>query len=170
MAWTTPGTAVAGSVLTAAFLNTNLRDNMIELAPFAEAWVSYTPTFTNLTIGNGSTTSAYLKVGKLVTVRFQATFGSTTNATSTIIASLPEPAISYQANFPLGVGWLFDNSAPTYFALTPIFQTTTTLRFLAHIDAAFTQLTGLTHSNVANITTGNATGDIIAATFTYEAA
>jgi hypothetical protein len=27
MAWTTPGTAVPGEVLTAAFLNTNLRDN-----------------------------------------------------------------------------------------------------------------------------------------------
>ena len=31
MAWTTPGTATAGSVLTAAFWNTNVRDNTNEL-------------------------------------------------------------------------------------------------------------------------------------------
>lgn len=31
MAWTTPGTAVAGEVLTAAFLNTNVRDNTVAL-------------------------------------------------------------------------------------------------------------------------------------------
>ena len=31
MAWTTPGTATAGEVLTAAFWNTNVRDNSLEL-------------------------------------------------------------------------------------------------------------------------------------------
>ena len=31
MAWTTPGTAVAGEVLTAAYLNTNVRDNSLTL-------------------------------------------------------------------------------------------------------------------------------------------
>ena len=37
MAWTTPGTAVAGSVLTAAFWNTNVRDNSLAGHPIVTA-------------------------------------------------------------------------------------------------------------------------------------
>lgn len=35
MAWTTPGTAVAGATATAAFWNANVRDNMLETYPAA---------------------------------------------------------------------------------------------------------------------------------------
>ena len=64
MAWTTPGTATAGEVLTAAFWNTQVRDNMTELAPFFAAWTSYTPTLTNTTAS--ITAAKYLKIGNVV--------------------------------------------------------------------------------------------------------
>ena len=43
------------------------------------AYTSYTPTFTNLTIGNGSMSAKYLQVGKLVYVFIQFVMGSTSS-------------------------------------------------------------------------------------------
>jgi hypothetical protein len=76
-------------VLTAAFWNTNVRDNSNELAPFFADWVSFTPTITNVSVGNGVHNSRYLKVGKLVIIRYDFTFGSTTTISSSPIFSLP---------------------------------------------------------------------------------
>lgn len=79
MAWTLPRTWVAGEIVTAALLNTHLRDN---LKAIGDAWTSYTPvwtaTTTNPTIGNGAITGAHLAVGKLIFWRFNITMGSTT--------------------------------------------------------------------------------------------
>lgn len=68
MAWTTPGTATAGSVLTASFWNEQVRDNMVELAPFSAAWTSHAPTVTSSsgTFTSVSCSAKYVKVGKLV--------------------------------------------------------------------------------------------------------
>jgi hypothetical protein len=56
MAFTTPGTAVAGSVLTSAFWNTNVRDNTAALFDLASAAVKFTiktdTQSTSLTAGN----------------------------------------------------------------------------------------------------------------------
>jgi hypothetical protein len=89
MAWTTPGTAVAGDVLTAAFWNSNVRDNMIELAPIANAWTNFTPTLTNMTAGNGVHASRYLKVGRTVLVNYSFTFGTTTTISGAPVFTLP---------------------------------------------------------------------------------
>lgn len=42
-------------------------------------WTSFTPTFTNITPGNGTLSGAYLKIGKMVMVRVNLTWGSTTS-------------------------------------------------------------------------------------------
>lgn len=79
MAWTTPRTWVAGEVVTAAILNTHIRDN---LNAIGAAWTSYTPTWvastTNPTVGNGTLTGAYMQAGKYVAFRIYIVFGSTT--------------------------------------------------------------------------------------------
>jgi hypothetical protein len=89
MAWTTPGTATAGEVLTAAFWNTQVRDNSNELAPFFAAWTSFTPTLTNVTVGNGVHDSAYLKIGRLIIIRYSFTLGSTSSVAGAPVFSLP---------------------------------------------------------------------------------
>lgn len=89
MAWTTPGTATAGEVLTAAFWNTQVRDNMVELAPFFSAWTSFTPTLTNMVAGNGVHNSRYLKIGRLVIIRYNFTLGSTSSVSGAPVFSLP---------------------------------------------------------------------------------
>lgn len=86
MAWTTPRTWVAGEKPSAATLNTHIRDN---LAAIGDAWTSYTPTTTNVTLGNGTLTAAYGQAGKLVWFRVKLTFGSTTALTGSPTFTLP---------------------------------------------------------------------------------
>lgn len=50
MAWTTPGTAVAGTVLTAAFWNTQVRDNTTDLRSYQNRYDKKTRASTDLTL------------------------------------------------------------------------------------------------------------------------
>jgi hypothetical protein len=52
MAWTTPETAVAGEVLTAAFLNTNVRDNTADLRSYQNRFATARRTAGNLTLNS----------------------------------------------------------------------------------------------------------------------
>ena len=68
MAWTSPRTWVASEVVTAAIMNTHVRDN---LKAIGDAWTSFTPTWTGVTtnpaIGNGTLNGQHMVVGKFVT-------------------------------------------------------------------------------------------------------
>ena len=77
---------VAGSVLTAAELN-----------GIGEAAVSFTPTFTNYTRGNGTSIAYYMRVNKLVYVYVKETLGSTSSVTGIITMTLPIAAVRAQA-------------------------------------------------------------------------
>ena len=57
------------------------------------AWQSYTPTFTNFTLGNGTITRAkYCQIGKSVFLDILVTLGSTSTVTGRIGISLPVTA------------------------------------------------------------------------------
>jgi hypothetical protein len=67
-----------GEVVTAAQLNTEIRDQFNDV--FA-SWSTYTPTWTastNPTIGNGTITGRYKLIGKTCLAAAQVTIGSTT--------------------------------------------------------------------------------------------
>jgi uncharacterized protein YjbI with pentapeptide repeats len=70
---------VAGAVLQAAELN-----------GIGEK-TSYTPTFTNLTLGNGTLTANYFRINKVVTVNVCVVFGTTTAITGDVAVVLPIP-------------------------------------------------------------------------------
>jgi len=55
------------------------------------AWSDYTPTFTNFTLGNGTVTGKYFRIGRLVHFIVQVTLGSTSSVSATggIQTSLP---------------------------------------------------------------------------------
>jgi hypothetical protein len=79
---TTPRTWVVGEVVTAALLNQEIRD---QLNSFFGAWSSWTPGWlaeggAAPTLGNGTLTGRYLKVGRTVDWAFQLNWGSTTVA------------------------------------------------------------------------------------------
>lgn len=82
MAWTTPRTWVGGEIVTAALLNSHLRDNLNAIV----TPTSYTPTWGNTgtanTLGNGTITGTYLSAGKRVKFQIVLTWGSTTSSGS----------------------------------------------------------------------------------------
>lgn len=83
MAWTTPTTVNPGDAILASLWNTQVKDNLLELAPFAAEWTNWTPTLVGsgftITQGNSAKSGKYLKVGKFVTFWGKWVFGSTTS-------------------------------------------------------------------------------------------
>jgi hypothetical protein len=61
-------------------------------------WQSYTPTFSNFTVGNATVVGRYQQIGKLVNVYVKITWGSTTSSGNYPLASYPAsltPANTY---------------------------------------------------------------------------
>jgi len=77
----------AGEVLAAADLN----DTFAAKGDISTngAWTFYTPGTINLTVGNGSLTGEYVKVGKLVHGRVELTFGTTTSFSGQVVINTP---------------------------------------------------------------------------------
>ena len=53
------------------------------------AWTSYSPTLTNLTIGNGTLTASYKLIGKTLHIRITFVYGSTTSTSGNVAVGLP---------------------------------------------------------------------------------
>jgi len=71
-------------------------------------WRAFTPAWSNLTLGNGTSVGRYVQIGNTVHAYYSLTFGSTTVVTGGLYAALPTPALNPGA----GAGSLFDSSAP----------------------------------------------------------
>ena len=65
-----------------------------EWISFDTKWSTYTPTLTNVTIGNGTVSAQYFRVGKMVTVQVQVVLGTTSSVTGLIGVSLPVAFVS----------------------------------------------------------------------------
>ncbi len=61
-------------------------------------WTSYTPTLTNITLGNGTVTASYQQIDKLVTVNIFFTMGSTSSMGSSPQFSLPVNNVNSYVN------------------------------------------------------------------------
>ena len=98
MAWTTPKTWVANDVLTAADMNTHVRDNLDAL----QTWTSWTPTWTATggtpTLGNGTLTGSYIAYGDFCTFQMSLMLGSTTSLGTTTVWAFSLPVTASGAN------------------------------------------------------------------------
>jgi hypothetical protein len=57
---------------------------------YTGAWTSYTPTFTNITVGNGTLVAKYNQIGKIMSVRISFKLGSTSVVSNGgVIITLP---------------------------------------------------------------------------------
>jgi hypothetical protein len=144
-----------------------------ELALYNTAWTSYTPTWSNLTIGNAVLSYAsYALVGKICFVKVYYTFGSTTNATSTIGLSLPVAMASNYATAvqaPIGMGYYTDSSSSLTYPFIASRSSSSVLRFFAHnASATYVSVATVNASVPATLTTGNATGDTFQFSAFYE--
>jgi hypothetical protein len=129
MAWTTPGTATAGEVLTASFWNTQVRDNMVELAPFMASWTAWTPSLqAGFGNGNATRTGGYIKIGKMCIFWAKIVFGSTTTKGDQMNVTLPFTALASDSG--LFFATAIDITA-NWFHVWPIPTSTTALEIVS---------------------------------------
>jgi hypothetical protein len=132
---------------------------------YTGGWTSYTPTFTNWTIGNASVTAKYCQIGKTVFVYAYIVFGSTTSISAYPFMSLPKNSV--QTGFFTGVTTLTDTGTAQYFGKVYIEGTADKVWF--SIDNS-----GGTYvsPSVPNSTTPFTwtTNDIVIMSFSYEVA
>jgi len=97
MAFTPPGTAVAGEVLTAAFWNTNVRDNISSLAATRTAneseWTDFSPTVTQgVSVTFTKNRARFLTIGKTIHYNVSLVITSSgTASTGILIGGLVAP-------------------------------------------------------------------------------
>lgn len=166
-----PRTWSVGEVVTAAMLNTEVRD---QFNSFFGAWSTYTPgwfaeTGTNPTLGNGTITGRYLKVGRTVDWVVQLTWGSTTAAGSgggseNWMLGLPAaPAAGFTQRIILVDA--FDSSTSLHYSASAIYATTNGGVFRTMVSNRATE-SGIWDSTLPFV---YAAGDILYASGRYEA-
>lgn len=158
----TSGAVVTASIATGAVVPNSL----FASTGTGWAWQSWVPSWSGLTIGNGTTVAAYVQTGKTVKGYVLITLGSTSAVSTNPSTTPPTTAASFynngSVNFPLGVGWLnaagVNNLGFFYFA-----GSNTVMRI------------GYSASNVLTAASSTApgtwaTGNIIYLDFEYQAA
>jgi hypothetical protein len=98
------GTFAASQVLTAAELN-----------KFGGAWTTHTPTYTNLTIGNGTVDSKYVRIGRLCAWRWKFTLGSTSSVGTNPELTLPTAAATATVEANSCPVFMLDASVPAFY-------------------------------------------------------
>lgn len=91
-------------------------------------WTSYIPTWTNLTVGNATQSTAYARIGKAVIVRLFIKLGTTSSVSGDVSFTLPVTAISYAgtSNVPaLGIINMYDAASSVVKGMVNFVSTTT---------------------------------------------
>lgn len=167
MAWTTPKTWSTSEVVTAAMLNTHIRDNQNA----ATTWQSWSPAWTTgstePTVGNGSLTGRYCLAGDLCHFSLELSWGTTTawGSGGTHKWSIPVTADASLIGSPIAVAWIVDGGV-YYHCSSYLNGTAAQISLMTHVD-------GQNHYSVVNPTVPSATmgsGDSIFINGTYEAA
>lgn len=129
------------------------------------AWQSWTPTWTGVTEGNGTTTAVYTQIGKTVHFLIRITLGSTSGMGSTIF-SLPVTATSnfLATKTLIGSSYFHDSSTGFGYVGYTRLESSTTGRAITFNTSA--GVVGISSS----VPFTWATGDQLVITGTYEAA
>ncbi len=133
------------------------------------AWQSWTPTWTNLTVGNGTyNANNFIQIGKTVFFVVRFTFGTTSTMGTAPDFTLPVTASSRFdfGTLPIGNCWLEDTSVATYTGQV-IMSTTTKARVMAQ-NSAGTYVAENTPTATIPFTWANS--DKVSMTGCYEAA
>jgi hypothetical protein len=124
-------------------------------------WTTFTPTRSNITVGNGTEVARYQKIGKTTNVFYQLTLGSTSSIGNT--PSITTPTTSAQSVFYSGFVMMQDTGNTSYFGAVLIISGT------AYPQA---QVANGTYTNASNVTAtvpftwGNT--DVLVMQFSYE--
>lgn len=136
-------------------------------------WQSWTPTYTNITIGNGTVNhSVYVQIGKVVYWAWKLTIGSTTVITDPGLISFPvTPSSKFTTTITSVVGsGTYNDGGGAFFPITCVYRTSGS----SGINPCVINAGGTyaTYNGVASASTPvvAAVGDIIELTGSYEAA
>lgn len=134
---------------------------------FSSAWTAWTPTWTNLTVGNATVDAKYVQRGKLVAVKLLFTFGSTSSISGTVSFSAPvTPVAGPQGGMPAGLVTIRDTSAnKNYRGAFNVTSVSDLGLRVDQTDGTYSFSTALS----STIPMTWATGDTIALEGTYEA-
>ena len=164
----TPTTWVDDSspYITAAQLN-RLETAVDELAGGdSAAWSTWTPSYANITVGNGTVSARYSRVGDTITATYYFVLGSTSSIGSNATFSIPVTAATTSVGFSMGTCRFTDGGSPNYGG-APFLTSATTVLPQAHTTSGtYSVYTNLT----ASVPFTWASGDVLRAMFTYEAA
>jgi hypothetical protein len=160
-----PSLTSANEGLTSYIANTNSLEiyngsAWIAVGNTTYAWTAYTPSLTNISLGNGSVDFAYSQIGARVNVRGRLTFGSTTAISGAATFSLPQTGNgnSYGA-------CILRSNATDYEGVA--IAGSSTIVCSAFNSAGTYSARANTSATVPNIWTS---GDLISFSITYEAA
>jgi hypothetical protein len=138
----------------------------------AWAWSTWTPSWSNFTVGNGTVTPRFSQVGKSVTCALDVVLGSTSAVSGGIIFTLPVPAHSrYVAGSGSGrmtVASFYaeDFGVGGYELALSLTSTTTAQLYVQKTDGTFLYTGGTS----ASVPFAWGSTDFFGGTFTYEAA
>ncbi len=137
--------------------------NGTEWIVYDTAWTTYTPTLTNITLGNGTVVARYAQLGKVIHMHFRITLGTTSAVSGTPIISLPVATTS--ARLHTGVGNA-TNGTTNFLVETRYGSTTTTQAYVFNAANTFLERTNI--NGVSPFTW--ASTHILDFNLTYEAA
>jgi hypothetical protein len=98
------------------------------------AWSSWTPSWTNFTLGNGTVTYAtYKQIGKNVFFKIKVVLGSTSSVSGTIAFSTPATMNSNNFNQMILCQGFGSTNGGSYYQLSGVSASTTTIALYAHL-------------------------------------
>ena len=86
---------------------------------YSGTWTTWTPTFGNLSVGNGSVTARYTKIAKTVHYYLRVVFGSTTSISGSVTYTLPITPTDQQG--PVGNVFIDDPGTAGYLGQAVMF-------------------------------------------------
>jgi hypothetical protein len=92
-------------------------------------WNSYTPTWTNLTVGNGTQSAIYRYIDGGIWVKGVLTFGTTTSISGTVTQTIPNSETSKSTGFNVGACGILDSGTQNYAGMTHVTASSTSISF-----------------------------------------
>jgi hypothetical protein len=79
-------TKANSQIIDASHIN-SLQDEVVALeTDLLKAWTAFTPTWTNLTVGNATNSGKYLQIGKIVWFRIDLALGNTSSVSASAVS------------------------------------------------------------------------------------
>lgn len=141
---------------TKKFSMANLRKKM--LAAGGNASTSFTPTWTNLTVGNATNVGYSMQIGKKLFFYIELTLGTTSSVSTNVFVNFPATTVTYDQNHQVGTCTLYDatagNDAKYVSAVT--WDTTSRMRIMCvAISATFGRMYQIDNITPFTWTTGD---------------